>query len=101
MQKTAPSRPSIFGERALAQDRDELLAERPLPLLVDVALQAEQAPLGHLPRGDFVHDRPLSAQSADEVAGQLAPRVVCRFGVAPMLSDARRRIGRIAREQLL
>ena len=36
---------------------------------VDVALEAEQAPLGHLPRGDFVHDRPLSAQSADEVVG--------------------------------
>src|SRR5216117_3856742 len=56
-------------ERALAQDRDELLAERPLPLLVDVALETEQAPLGHLPRGDFVHDRPLPAQSADEVVG--------------------------------
>jgi hypothetical protein len=25
---------------------------------------------------------------------------VCRFGVAPVLSDARRRIGRIAREEL-
>src|SRR5215468_1444290 len=56
-------------ERALAKDRDELLAERPHPLLVDVALETEQAPLGYLPRGDFVHDRPLSAQSVDEVVG--------------------------------
>src|ERR1700751_4984552 len=32
-------------ERALAQDRDELLAEWPPPLLVDVALKTEQAPL--------------------------------------------------------
>jgi hypothetical protein len=35
------------------------------------------------------------------VVGEIAPRVVCRFGVAPVLGDARRRIGRIAREQLL
>src|SRR5262249_8690231 len=33
-------------ERALAKDRDELLAERPRPLLVDVALDTEQAPSG-------------------------------------------------------
>jgi hypothetical protein len=92
---------SDLRERALAQDRDELLAERKLPLHVDVPLEAEQAPLGHLPHGgDFVHDRPLPAQSADEVVGQLAPRVVCHFGAAPVLSDACRRIGRIAREQL-
>src|ERR1700729_3961904 len=51
-------------ERALAQDRDELLAECPLPLLVDVALQAKQTPLGHFLRGDFVHDGPLSALSS-------------------------------------
>src|SRR5215831_699651 len=56
-------------ERALAKDRDELLAERPHPLLVDVALETEQAPLGHRPGGDFVHDRPLSAQPVDEVVG--------------------------------
>src|SRR5690242_18873778 len=31
----------------------------------------------------------LSAQSADEVAGQIAPRAVCCLGVAPVLSDAR------------
>ena len=37
-------------ERALAPDPDELLAERPLPLLADLALQAEQAPLGYLAR---------------------------------------------------
>src|SRR6202167_3612962 len=94
---------SSFGlrERALAQDRDELLAERPTLLLLDVALETEQAPLGYLTRGDFPHDGPLPAQSADEVAGQPAARVVCRLGVAPVLSDARRRIGRIAREQLL
>src|ERR1700735_399120 len=54
-------------ERALAQDRDELLAERPHLLLFDVALETEQAPLGYLPQGDFVHDGPLSPQSADEV----------------------------------
>src|SRR5215471_1593803 len=56
-------------ERALAEDRDELLAERPHPLLVDVALETEQASLGYLPGGDFVHDRPLSAQSVHEVVG--------------------------------
>src|SRR5215469_7992822 len=56
-------------ERALAEYRDELLAERPHPLLVHVALETKQAPLGHLSRGDFVHDGPLSAQSADEVVG--------------------------------
>src|SRR6202161_3348294 len=56
-------------ERALAQDRDELLAERPHLLLLDVALQTEQAPLGYLAGGDFVHDGLLSAQSADEVVG--------------------------------
>src|SRR3984957_4620935 len=53
-------------ERALAQDRDELLAERPHLLLGDVALEAEQAPLGYLPGADLVHDGLLSAQSADE-----------------------------------
>src|ERR1700678_1099775 len=63
-------------ERALAQDRDELLAERPHLPLLDVAFEAEQAPLGYLPRRDFVHDGPLSAQPVDEVAGQPAPRVV-------------------------
>src|ERR1700678_2505549 len=65
-------------ERALAHDRDELLAERPHLLLGDVALEAEQAPLGYLPGGDLVHDGPLSAQPADEVVGQAAPRVVRR-----------------------
>src|ERR1700753_4451073 len=48
-------------ERALAQDRDELFAERPHFLLVDIALETEQAPLGYLTCGDFVHDGPLSA----------------------------------------
>src|SRR5580692_3348416 len=72
-------------ERALAPDPDELLAERPLPLLADLALQAEQAPLGYLPGSDFVHDGPLSAQSVHEVVGELASRIVCRFGVAPVL----------------
>src|SRR5581483_1553062 len=57
--------PFDLRERPLAQDREELLAERPLPLLVDVAFQAEQAPLGYLPRGHFVHHGPLSAQPAD------------------------------------
>src|SRR6202044_4065202 len=63
-------------ERALAQDSDELLAERPHLLLGDIALETEQAPLGYLPGGDFVHDGLLSPQSADEVVGQPAPRVV-------------------------
>src|ERR1700678_424549 len=63
-------------ERALAQDRDELLAERPHLLLGDVALEAEQAPLGYLPRADFPHDGPLPAQSADDVPGQPAARAV-------------------------
>src|SRR6202041_4160725 len=57
-------------ERALAHDRHELLAERPHLLLGDVALETEQAPLGYLAHRYFVHDGPLSAQSADEVAGQ-------------------------------
>src|SRR5580704_19118150 len=48
-------------ERALAQNPDELLAERPHLLLLDVALQAEQAPPGYLAGGDFVHDGLLSA----------------------------------------
>src|SRR6202167_5375204 len=61
-----PSSSFYLGGRALAHNRDELLAERPHLLLLDVALETEQAPLGHLPRGDFVHDRPLSARSADE-----------------------------------
>src|ERR1700744_734412 len=74
-------------QRALAQDRDEFLAERPHLLLGDVALETEQAPLGYLPGGDFVHDRLLSAQSADEVVRQFTPRVVGRFGVAPVLGD--------------
>src|ERR1700761_6915200 len=67
-------------EWTLAQDGDELLAERPHLLLGDVALETEQAPLGYLPGGDFVHDRLLSAQSADEVVRQFTPRVVGRFG---------------------
>src|SRR6202035_3478653 len=87
-------------QRALAQDRDELLAERPLPLLVDVALETEQAPLGYLPRGDFVHDRPLSAQPADEVVGELAARVVHGLDLPPVRRYPLRGIGRIAREQL-
>src|SRR4029077_4483564 len=41
------------------------------------------------------------AQPADEVAGQITPRVVCRLSAAPMLSDALCRISRSAREQLL
>src|SRR6202050_4250786 len=62
-------------ERALAHNRDELLAERPHLLLLDVALETEQAPLGYLAHRYFVHDGPLSAQSAYEVAGQPAARV--------------------------
>src|SRR5215472_17091420 len=56
-------------ERALAHDPDELLAERKHLLLVDDALEAEQAPLGYLSCADFVHDGPLSPQSVDEVVG--------------------------------
>src|ERR1700683_4170550 len=59
-------------ERALAHNRDELLAERPHLLLLDVALETEQAPLRDLPRGDFVHDGLLPAQPADEAVGYTA-----------------------------
>src|ERR1700753_4371684 len=54
-------------ERALAPDRDELLAKGNLPLVADACLEAEQAALRYLPGGDFVHGRHLSAQSLAEV----------------------------------
>src|ERR1700728_850083 len=55
--------PLHLRQRSLAQDRDELLAERPGALFVDIALQAEHAPLGYLACGDFVHDVALSTHS--------------------------------------
>ena len=85
-------------ERPLAQDRNELLAERPRARFVDVALQAEQAPRGHLACGDFVHDRPTSTQSVDEVRGELAARRVGGLDFPPVRGDALCGIGGIARE---
>src|ERR1017187_3277987 len=88
-------------QRPLAQDRDELLAERPRSLLVDIALQAEQAPLGYLSCGDFVHDGPLSTQSVDEVVGELAARVVYGLDLPPVRRYPLCGINRIAYEQFL
>jgi hypothetical protein len=87
-------------ERPLAQDRDELLAQRPRALFVDVALQAEQAPCGHLAGRDVVRDGSLSAQPVDEIGSEFAPRVVRGLGVPPVHRDAFRGIGRVARQQL-
>jgi hypothetical protein len=83
-------------ERSLAQDRDELLAERPRTRLVNVALQAEQAPRRQLARRDFVRDRPGSTKVADEVLGELASGDVGGLGLSPVRLDAFRGISPIA-----
>ena len=93
--------PLHLRQRSLAQDRDELLAERPRSLFVDIALQAEHAPLGYLSCSDFVHDGPLSTQSVDEVVGELAARVVHRLDLPPVRRYPLRGINRIACEQFL
>src|ERR1700722_3781515 len=89
--------PFHLRQRSLAQNRDELLAECPRALFVDIALQAEHAPLGYLSGGDFVHHGPLSAQLVDEVVGELAARVVYRLGLSPVRRYLICGIGRIAR----
>ena len=85
--------------RVKGEDRDELLAERPRTLLVDIALQAEQAPLGYLSCGDFVHDGPLSAQSVDEVVGELPAGVVYELDLPPVRRYPLCSVNRIACEQ--
>src|SRR5262249_46305016 len=54
--------PRYLRQLVMPEQADELLAERPCRLLAgDIALHAQQAPFGDLPRADLVHDRPLSA----------------------------------------
>src|ERR1700735_2311335 len=76
--------PFHLRQRSLAQDRDELLAECPRALFVDIALQAEHAPLRYLSCVDLVHGVALSTQSVDEVVGELAARVVYGLDLSPV-----------------
>ena len=64
-----------------------------------MALQAEHAPLGYLSCVDLVHDVALSTQSADEVVGELAARVVYGLDFPPVRRYLVCGISRIARDQ--
>jgi hypothetical protein len=49
MEKRAPLPAADPGQPLIADDGDELLAERPQARYINVALQAQQASLRHLP----------------------------------------------------
>ena len=54
------------GQLLVADEGDELLAERPQARCIDVALQAQQAALRHFPGRDLVHNSAPSGEPVNE-----------------------------------
>ena len=81
------------GQPLIADDADELLAERPQARFADVALQAQQAALRHLPGHDLVHDNAPSGEPVDEGGDQCPLPGVPFLGFLPERHHPRSHLG--------
>jgi hypothetical protein len=95
-------RPSSLGKFVVAQDRDELFAERPCCAnCFDAAFDRQNASGGDVSGGDVIHGVPLSLHLVDEDAGEVTASRALGLGCVPVRADPLCRGVRLERDDQL